>query len=91
MNNHLAQCCRLAATTEPVWLSSFTHRTPLIALLCTFWRGVWFFRSHGTLRRRISCRMCSNLWRRSWISVPHDGLCSVLFNYTVWLAQTVNK
>ena len=37
------------------------------------------------------CRMCWNLWRRSWISVHHDGLCSVPFNYTVWLAQTVSK
>ena len=87
----MAQRCRLAATAEPVWLSSFTHRTPFIALICTFWRGAWCFLLHSTFRRRISCRMCWNLWRWSWISVHHDGLCSVLFNYTVWLAQTVSK
>ena len=51
----------------------------------------WCFRLHGTLRRRICCRMCWNLWQRSWIFVHHDGLCSVLFNYVVWLAQTVSK
>ena len=90
-NNHLVQHCRLAATAETVWLSSFTHRTPLIALMCTFWTGAWCFLLHSTLRRRISCKMCWNLWRRNWVSVHHDGFCSVLFNYTGWLAQTVSK
>ena len=90
-NNHLVQRYRLPATVEPVWLSSFTHRTPLIALMCTFWRGAWCFRSHGTLRRQTSCEMCWNLWPRNWISVHHDGFCSIPFNYTVWLAQTVSK
>ena len=74
-----------------VWLPWFTHRTPLIALMCTFWRQAWCFRSHGTLMRRIKRKMCWNLWRRNWISVRNDGSCSVPFNYTVWLAQTVSK
>ena len=72
-------------------LVAFVHPTPLIALMCTFWRGAWCFLSHGTLRRWIFCEMCWSLWRRNWISVHHDGFCSVLFNYTVGLAQTVSK
>ena len=90
-NNHLVQRCRLAATAEPVGLSAFTHRTPIIALGCTFWRGAWCFLSHGTLTRWILCEICWNLWQRNWISVHHDGFCSVLFNYTVSLAQPVSK
>ena len=54
-NHRLLERCRLAATAEPVWLSSFTNRTPLIALMCTLWRVAWCFLSHGTLSRRISC------------------------------------
>ena len=27
----------------------------------------------------------------NWISVHHDGFCSFLVKYTVWLAQTVSK
>ena len=90
-NNHLVQRCRLATTAEPVWLSSLTHEMPLISHMCTVWRRAWCFLAHGTLRRPISCEMCWNLWRRNWISVHHDGFCSVLFNYTVWLAQKVSK
>ena len=89
--NEPVQRSRLDATREPVWLSLFTHRTPIIVLKCTFWRGAWCFLSHGTLRRWILCVMSWNLWRRSWIPVNHEGFCSVIFNHTVRLAQTVSK
>ena len=38
-DDHLVQRCGLAASREPVWLSSYTHRTPIIALMCTFRGG----------------------------------------------------
>ena len=90
-NNQLVQRSWLATTAEPVWLFLFTHRTPLIALICTLRRGAWCFLSHGTLRRLVLCELCWNMWRRNWISVHHNAFCSVLFNYTVRLAQTVSK
>ena len=90
-NNNLVQRCRRTTSAEPVRLSSFTHGTPLISLMCTFWRRASCFLLHRTLMRRISCEICWNVWRRNWISVHHDGFCFVLLNYTVWLAHTVSK
>ena len=87
----MVQRCGLAANTEPVCLSSVTHRTPIIALMCSFWIGASFFLSHCTLRCLIPCETCWNLRQRSWISVHHYGLCSVPLNYLVLLAQTVGK
>ena len=90
-DNHLVRRRGLAVNMEPVWLSSFTHQTPIFTLMCTFWRGASCFLSQESLRCLISCEMCWNLWQRSWISIHHDSLLSVLFNYTVRLAQTVSK
>ena len=84
-----AQCAvAVPATAKP---KGYMRPHPVPVRMCTFWRGAWCFLSHGTLRRWSSCEMCSNLWRRNWIFVNHDGFCPVLFNYTVWLAQAVSK